>query len=204
MPPKESKAGGLEYTIAGFEPRETKLLAAAFVSSIGPDKVMSGPCIMFTDSLTRTQYDFDLFASLTGNTAGSLKKMFPPVKRKAADAHPSFAAYLGLPPTANAGTEAKAPAPKKQRKVAPGAGDAGGAPKETETEVETKEKVTQKKGARGRPKKVTDAAEEPEAGEDDTRKKAPAKGPGRPGKAKSADNGKDVKKEPSPDGNSGS
>ncbi|KAF2874164.1 hypothetical protein BDV95DRAFT_324069 [Massariosphaeria phaeospora] len=93
MPPKKEVAAisGVE-TIAGFEQKETKLLAAAFVASIGPDK-----------------YDYDLMATLTGNTAGTLKKMFPPIKRKAVEAHPSFGTFLGQPGT---GAEAKA-APAK-------------------------------------------------------------------------------------------
>jgi len=32
--------------------------------------------------------------SLTGNTAGSMRKMFPEVKQKVMDMHPSFAAFL--------------------------------------------------------------------------------------------------------------
>jgi hypothetical protein len=35
-------------------------------------------------------------AALTGNTPGSLKKMWPPVKKKAIDAYPGFAAFLGV------------------------------------------------------------------------------------------------------------
>jgi hypothetical protein len=43
----------------------------------------------------RMQYDFDLMAELTGNTNGTLKKMWPPVKKKAIEAYPSFAAFIG-------------------------------------------------------------------------------------------------------------
>jgi hypothetical protein len=34
-------------------------------------------------------------AKLTGNTNGTLKKMWPPVKKKAIEAYPSFAAFIG-------------------------------------------------------------------------------------------------------------
>ncbi|KAJ4288637.1 hypothetical protein N0V90_011874 [Kalmusia sp. IMI 367209] len=108
MPPKKDESAGTQ-AITNFNDRETKLLAAAFVSAIGPDK-----------------YDFALFASLTGNTAGSLKKMWPPVKRKAVEAHPSFAAFLGVTPTASdeangtkaaGGKEGKAAAAKKRKQT---------------------------------------------------------------------------------------
>ncbi|KAF1952246.1 hypothetical protein CC80DRAFT_479881 [Byssothecium circinans] len=150
MPPKESKTGSVEQAITGFEPRETKLLAAAF-------------------------YDYELFARLTGNTAGSLKKMFPPIKRKATEAHPSFAAYLGA--TASAG-ESKVPATKK-RKVASEVGEDAGADADTDT-------------------KEPDAEPEEKEKEPKKKKKAPAKGRGRPKKAKS-DKSEDVKEEPAPD-----
>ncbi|KAF1914565.1 hypothetical protein BDU57DRAFT_519634 [Ampelomyces quisqualis] len=64
-------------------------------------------------------------AKLTGNTVGSLKKMWPPVKKKAVETHPSFATFLGLS-TAAASTNtaavpaepptAAAPKPKVARK----------------------------------------------------------------------------------------
>ncbi|KAF2265172.1 hypothetical protein CC78DRAFT_207832 [Lojkania enalia] len=77
MPPKRDANAGVE-PIAGFDAKETKWLAAAFISSIGSDK-----------------YDYDLMASLTGNTAGTLKKLYPVIKRKAMEAQPSFATFLG-------------------------------------------------------------------------------------------------------------
>jgi len=47
MPPKKD-GNGPETAIAGFDNKETRLLAAAFVSYIGPDKVClptsSCPC----------------------------------------------------------------------------------------------------------------------------------------------------------------
>ncbi|KAI4944400.1 hypothetical protein J4E86_009458 [Alternaria arbusti] len=87
MPPKKEVVAG-EALLSGFLDKETKLLAAAFLSSTAPDK-----------------FDYDVMATLTGNTAGSLKKMWPPVKKKALEAHPSFAAFLG-----QAGVAAASPA----------------------------------------------------------------------------------------------
>jgi len=51
-------------------------------------------------------------SALTGNTAGSLKKMWPPVKRKALDAHESFGKLLGTA-AANAAGEGTASAGPK-------------------------------------------------------------------------------------------
>ncbi|KAF1844191.1 uncharacterized protein K460DRAFT_397329 [Cucurbitaria berberidis CBS 394.84] len=106
MPPKEAAGAESTELIAGFTDKECKLLAAAFVSSTGPDK-----------------YDYELMSTLTKNTVGSLKKMWPPVKRKAIGAHSSFAAFLGLAGTlAPNGDANSAPAPKatasKKRKAA--------------------------------------------------------------------------------------
>ncbi|KAL7777609.1 hypothetical protein CFE70_004276 [Pyrenophora teres f. teres 0-1] len=77
-PKKDAPDGDSNALLVGFTDKETKLLAAAFVSCIGTDK-----------------YDYDLMATLTKNTAGSLKKMWPPVKKKASENHPSFASLLG-------------------------------------------------------------------------------------------------------------
>src|SRR5689334_21253516 len=63
------------------------------------------------DTLTHRQYDYDLMAALTKNTAGSLKKMWPPVKKKAMETHPSFAAFLGQAGTAAAANSDAKPAP---------------------------------------------------------------------------------------------
>lgn len=58
-------------------------------------------------------------AKLTGNTVGSLKKMWPPIKKKASENHPSFGAFLGTP--APTGGETKVavlkPAGGKKRKA---------------------------------------------------------------------------------------
>ncbi len=57
-------------------------------------------------------------ATLTGNTAGSLKKMWPPIKKKAIEHHASFGTFLGA---VMANGEAKVATPKatpKKRKTA--------------------------------------------------------------------------------------
>jgi hypothetical protein len=125
------------------------------------------------------QYDYDLMATLTGNTAGSLKKMFPPVKRKAIEAHPSFAAFLGAAPvTDGANGDEKKAAPKTggRRRKATSEPDAEGTAKPEEKKTENTE----------------------EAGKG--KKKASAKGPGRPrGKKAKVDKVEvDVKKEATP------
>lgn len=84
-----AKKEGVETLLKGLEDKETKLIAAAFLSATGPDR-----------------FDFDLMATLTGNTVGSLKKMWPPVKRKAMNEYEGFAKFLGQT------------APAKKRKVA--------------------------------------------------------------------------------------
>jgi hypothetical protein len=65
-------------------------------------------------------------SALTGNTNLSLKKMWPPVKKKAIDAHPSFGTFLSLASsgagTGDAATAKPAAAPKaaagRKRKAA--------------------------------------------------------------------------------------
>lgn len=49
---------------------------------------------------------------LTGNTVGSLKKMWPPVKRKAIDANESFGKFLGLAGATAAGETTASTVPK--------------------------------------------------------------------------------------------
>ncbi|KAF1996341.1 hypothetical protein P154DRAFT_579939 [Amniculicola lignicola CBS 123094] len=102
MPPKKDTSGtASEAAIVGFDMREVRLLAAAYIASIGTDK-----------------YDYDLMATLTGYTAGSLKKLFPPVKRKAVGLHPSLAAFLALPAEAGDVKAAPKKAAKKSEKSA--------------------------------------------------------------------------------------
>ncbi|KAJ8116135.1 hypothetical protein OPT61_g2384 [Boeremia exigua] len=96
MPPKKNAAAP-EVGIAGYDNKETKLLAAAFVSSIGTDK-----------------YDYALFAQLSGFTEGTLKKFWPPVKKKVMEEHPNFGKFLTGAPAAAAST-AKATASKKRK-----------------------------------------------------------------------------------------
>ncbi|KAK7179000.1 hypothetical protein PSPO01_14942 [Paraphaeosphaeria sporulosa] len=134
MPPKkDDSAATVGDAITGFTSKETKMIAAAFVASTGPDK-----------------YDYELLATLTGNTAGSLKKMWPPVKRKVIEAHASFGAFLG----GAAGEAAAAkPAPKpkanngKKRK-------ATSAEPEQEDEAGVEDAGKKKPGPKGRKKKA--------------------------------------------------
>ena len=93
MPPKKDAAAGAAL-LTGFTDKETKLLAAAFVSTLSADKVSTclsrcgtgripasysqvSVCKRFRmpHHANISQYDYDIFAAETGNTAGSLKKM---------------------------------------------------------------------------------------------------------------------------------
>jgi hypothetical protein len=66
--------------------------------------------------ISRLQYDYDLMAKLTGNTAGTLKKYVPKVKTKAIAAVSAFGNFINgtygdapkAPPAANKGTKRKA------------------------------------------------------------------------------------------------
>ncbi|KAF2789317.1 hypothetical protein K505DRAFT_328319 [Melanomma pulvis-pyrius CBS 109.77] len=90
MPPKKDPAGAastaaadaVTSTITGFDAKETRILAAAFLSQAGHDK-----------------YDYDLMATLAGNSAGTLKKYLPKIKTKATELVPSFGAFLGGAPS---------------------------------------------------------------------------------------------------------
>jgi hypothetical protein len=146
--------------------------------------------IVGLQTLTALQYDYDLMATLTGNTNGSLKKMWPPVKKKAIETHASFAAFLGTPGT-NTGTTvsgerkaAGAPQAKAGRKRK---GDAG---VEDEAEENHQPAGVESNNAEGK-----------SGGKSDVKKKAAAtKGKGRPPKKAK----KDVKsEEDSADGGDG-
>jgi hypothetical protein len=140
------------------------------VSCIGPDKVSDdiqycATCIQIAFKHVYTpQYDYELMGTLTGNTAGSLKKMWPPVKKKAIEAHGSFAAFLGItganitaaPADAKAAPAKAAAAPKatggrKKKNAATPEGDADG---EVKGETETKP------AAAGRKKKAAATSDE--------------------------------------------
>lgn len=93
-------------------------------------------------------------ATLTGNTAGTLKKMIPQVKRKAMDDYPSFSKLLvGHSNDDTKAAISKAGGPKRKATSKPEGEDA-------------------------------DNARENEAGKKGKAKKAPAKGRGRAKKAK--------------------
>ncbi|KAJ4991822.1 hypothetical protein SVAN01_02672 [Stagonosporopsis vannaccii] len=150
MPPKK-KGAAPESAIAGFDNKETRLLGAAFVSSIGPDK-----------------YDYPLFAQLTGFTEGTLKKLWPPVKKKAIEQHSNFGKFISGDSAAATSTS-KAVAGKK-RKAADA--DAGIEPAEADiadsktTEGKAKRALT--KGKRGRKIKTEEAEDETVKDEDNS------------------------------------
>jgi hypothetical protein len=98
--------------------------------------------------LTALQYDYDLMQALTGNTPGSLKKMWPPVKKKAAEAHASFATFIGAPyanaapksASANKSATPAKPAGGRKRKGATDTDvEADSDPKSASAEVKTKD-----------------------------------------------------------------
>ncbi|KAJ4362688.1 hypothetical protein N0V95_001396 [Ascochyta clinopodiicola] len=142
MPPK--KDASADSGIAGYDLKETKLLAAAFLSSIGPDK-----------------YNYPLFAQLSGFTEGTLKKFWPPVKKKGIENHDNFGTFLA------GGSVALTNAPKaaagKKRKAADANADAELEPSADAADVDDSK-------APGKPVKAP--------------AKAPAKGKGRAKKVK--------------------
>lgn len=106
--------------------------------------------------------------------------MFPPVKRKAVEAHPSFAAFLGAPATGT-GEETKA-APKAaagRKRKAKSDSDDTEAGKELNPEISMDDVKT------------------------DSKKKAPAKGRGRGKKAKTEKAEAEAKEEAKDDGETG-
>lgn len=109
------------------------------------------------------QYDWPLFAKLTGFTEGSLKKFWPPVKNKAIEQTESFGTFLK-----GAGAAAAAP-PKtaaggKKRKAADADADAELDPKTVSadtTDGKAADGKTKKAPAKKRGKKVkTEEAED--------------------------------------------
>jgi hypothetical protein len=73
------------------------------------------------------QYDWPLFAKLTGFTEGSLKKFWPPVKNKAIEQTESFGAFLNG--AGGVAAAPNAPAGGKKRKAADADADADLDPK---------------------------------------------------------------------------
>ncbi|KAF2621710.1 hypothetical protein BU25DRAFT_415906 [Macroventuria anomochaeta] len=146
MPPKKDGPAP-EACIAGYDNKETRLLAAAFVSSIGPDK-----------------YDYTLFAKLSGFTEGTLKKFWPPVKKKVVEEHPNFGTFIG------GGAAAAAPAFKattgKKRNAADADADAELEPKASSADAvnskasEGEAKKTPAKGKRSKKVKTEEAEDE--------------------------------------------
>ncbi|KAI4643762.1 hypothetical protein J4E93_006775 [Alternaria ventricosa] len=175
MPPKKEVVAG-EALLSGFLDKETKLLAAAFLSSTAPDK-----------------FDYDVMATLTGNTAGSLKKMWPPVKKKALEAHPSFAAFLGQAGVAAPASTGGDPKPAATAKVTKKRKAADEAPEE-DAEDNAKDlapasAADKSEGEKSDSKKKAPAAKKEKKAP--TKKRVPVKGPNAPKKA--------AKKEPTPE-----
>ncbi|KAF2196315.1 hypothetical protein GQ43DRAFT_264331 [Delitschia confertaspora ATCC 74209] len=125
MPPKNAEGAAANTTaITGFDAKETRFLAAAFVSQLGPGK-----------------FDYGLMASLTGNTKSSAQKMFPLVKRKAGGLHPSLATFLGGKEQAAAEPKkAKIGAPKRKKKEVIEDAEAGAGAETEEGEAPPKKK----------------------------------------------------------------
>jgi hypothetical protein len=149
--------------------------------------------------LTRLQYDYDLMHALTGNTPGSLKKMWPTVKKKAAEAHASFAAFIGVPNCADAKKPA-APAKVAGARKRKGAGETDG---EADSDPKSASAEVKPKAAGGRKRKTPAAsdAEAEDAEEVDTKKTPAAKAKRAPAAKKSK---KEVKsEEDSADGGDG-
>jgi hypothetical protein len=110
-------------------------------------------------------------ATLTGNTAGSLKKMWPPVKRKAIEAHSSFAKFLGTEggnvaaPKATGGRKRKATTDTEGEDVdVKSAGGKSDTANKSDSKAKTKKKAPAAK-PKGRPAKKT-KKEEVKAEED--------------------------------------
>lgn len=107
---------------------------------------LHGPLHLPEPHTDRTQYDWPLFAKLTGFTEGSLKKFWPPVKNKALEQHESFATFLkGGAATAAAPSKATV---GKKRKAADTDADADLEPKASSTDT------TDSKPPEGKPKKA--------------------------------------------------
>ena len=118
-------------------------------------------------------------AKLTGNTAGSLKKMWPPVKKKAMETHPSFATFLGLKNDATTTTTTTAapgaePKPKAKGGRKRKADTNANAEEGTTTDTAADKSGDEKKGApgkKGRAKKVKseDVVQEEEVVKDEVK-----------------------------------
>lgn len=181
MPPKK-EAVAPNTTIEGYDVKETRILAAAFVSSLGAGKVRRRTVFLNTLTLRieadSAQYDWPLFAKLTGFTEGSLKKFWPPVKNKAIEQTESFGAFLNGTGAAAAPSKA-ASAGGKKRKAADADADADLDPKISSADT------TDGKAADGKTKK------------------APAKKRGKKAKAEDSDDEKVKEEENSADGGDG-
>jgi hypothetical protein len=105
------------------------------------------------------QYDWPLFAKLTGFTEGSLKKFWPPVKNKAIEQTESFGAFLNG--AGGVAAAPNAPAGGKKRKAADADADADLDPKTSsadttggKAEGETKKAPAKKRGKKAKTEEV--------------------------------------------------
>lgn len=171
MAPKKD-AVAPETTITGYDTKETRILAAAFVSSLGSDKVRQD----FTTSRNRPwfhirkqnitnkrQYDFPLFAKLTGFTEGTMKKFWPPVKKKAMEEHPEFAKFI----TGNTAPPAAKSAGGKKRKAIEAGVDADADADGDATEGKGKKAAKSKRGNKVKSDEAEELKREDSADGDD-------------------------------------
>ncbi|KAF2995233.1 hypothetical protein E8E13_002551 [Curvularia kusanoi] len=143
------KKDGIEpaITITGYDSKETRLLAAAFVSSIGHDK-----------------YDYALMSKLTGFTESTSKKFWPVVKKKVMEEHPELAKHLASNP-ATAAVITKNTSKKRKRAADEAQADADAELDPTANDDEASEKP-KKAPAKVTGKKRKLAADEAQADAD--------------------------------------
>ncbi|KAJ4325290.1 hypothetical protein N0V94_000814 [Neodidymelliopsis sp. IMI 364377] len=132
MPPKKDTL--VTDTITGYDAKETRILAAAF-------------------------YDYATFAHLSGFTEGTLKKFWPPIKKKAMENHESFGKFLGA--AAPSASTTKAATGGRKRKE----------PADADADADVEVGATDDKK-----RKSKSASAEPTAAAAGAKKKAPAKG----------------------------
>ncbi|KAF2749555.1 hypothetical protein M011DRAFT_484965 [Sporormia fimetaria CBS 119925] len=136
MPPKKESAAA-DAPMEGFDAKETKLIAAAFIATIASKD---------------GKIDFGLMAKLTGNTEGTLKKYWPKTKAKIA----------GLYPSSGADGEGSKAEPKKRKATTPtdeGSDAEGDAP---QVKRKPKAKPAPKKAKAAKKAKVEEASDDEE------------------------------------------
>lgn len=110
------------------------------------------------------QYDYPLFAQLSGFTEGTLKKFWPPVKKKVIEKHPSFGKFIAGSAPAAAPTSKAAAGKKRKAADANGDGDleskASSADAIDNKAPEGKSKKVTAKGKRGKKTKTEETEDE--------------------------------------------